>query len=89
MKWVQPKSDRRNRAARERILDRLRGEFREMPSLRLTPAQAQRLLALRPDVCQRVLNALVAEGTLCPDGTGRYTRCDPPQAMVGSKLWHV
>jgi hypothetical protein len=89
MRWVKPKPDRRNVAARERILERLRGEFREMPRLRLTSAQAQRLLGLRPDVCDRVLHALVAEGTLCPDGTGRYAPCAPPQAVAASRAQHA
>jgi hypothetical protein len=73
---IRVKPDRRNPALRGQILDRLRVEFRELPSLRLTPAQVQRLLGLREDVCQRVLHALMREGTLCTDETGRYVRCD-------------
>lgn len=81
MERIQPKPDRRNAAAREQLLGRLRAEFRDLPSLRLTAAQIERLLDLRPDVCQRVLATLVSEGTLCPDSSGQYVRCDE---VVGS-----
>lgn len=76
MDWVQIKRDRRDAARREQILERLRAEYRESPCLRLTRPQVQRLLNLTPDVCARVLNALVAEGTLCPDDMGHFVRCD-------------
>lgn len=46
------------------LLARVRGEYREMPGLHLTLAQAARLWGLTPDVCATVLRALVAEGTL-------------------------
>ena len=47
--------DRRNHSQRQFLLDRVAGEFREMPCLRLTRAQAQRLFGLRADVCDRIL----------------------------------
>jgi hypothetical protein len=56
-----------------RLLDRIRGEFREMPCLRLTCPQARRLFAMRADVCDRVLATLVAEGTLVRGGDGRFS----------------
>ena len=34
-------------------------EFDEMPGLTLTPRQASRLFGLDPDLCQRVLDALI------------------------------
>jgi hypothetical protein len=40
-------------------LRRVRGEYLEMPGLRLTPAQAQRLWGLDPESCQVLLGALV------------------------------
>ena len=64
--------DRRNPESRVRLLDRIRGEFREMPCLRLTRPQAQRLFAMRADVCDRVLATLVAEGTLVRGGDGQF-----------------
>ena len=53
------------------LLQRVRSEFNEMPGLRLTPAQAGRLLGLDAPSCQRVLNALVQSAFLrwTADGT--------------------
>jgi hypothetical protein len=46
------------------ILERVRGEFNEMPGLRLTPEQAARLWALEPRACGEVLTKLVASSFL-------------------------
>jgi hypothetical protein len=46
------------------LLARIRAEYREMPGLCLTAAQAARLWDLTPGVCAEVLQALVAEGAL-------------------------
>jgi hypothetical protein len=53
------------------LLQRVRSEFNEMPGLRLTPAQAGKLLGLDPSSCQRVINVLVQSAVLrwTPDGT--------------------
>ena len=64
--------DRRNSAARSRLLHRVRAEFRDMPGLRLTSGQAQRLFGVRVDVCERVLATLCAEGTLRRAPDERY-----------------
>jgi hypothetical protein len=56
--------DRRTQSSREELLERVYGEFHEMPCLRLTAAQAQRLFGLRRDICQRILTSLVAGGVL-------------------------
>ena len=53
-------------------------EFSEMPGLRLTAAQASRLLALDPAACDRVLHALVDRGVLRMTGSGHYMRRPPP-----------
>ena len=52
------------------IAERVRGEFREMPGLSLTLAQAQRLWSLDPATCIDVLTELVETGFLSrrPDG---------------------
>jgi hypothetical protein len=47
---------------------RVRGEFREMPGLRLTLPQASRLFSIEPTRCERVLGALVHAGQLATDG---------------------
>lgn len=46
------------------VLDRVRGEFNEMPGLRLTPEQAARLLGLDRKACDEVLDRLVAASFL-------------------------
>lgn len=43
----------------QEIARRIRGEFLEMPGLRLTPKQAQRLWRLDERSCAAVLGALV------------------------------
>lgn len=45
-------------------LRRMRGEFREMPGLRLSLEQAQRLWGLDREVCACLLGMLVDEGFL-------------------------
>jgi len=60
--------DRRNPATRDALLARVCAEFHEMPGMRLTAGQARRLFGLRSDVCQRILTALVRQGSLCCDG---------------------
>ena len=60
----------------ERIVDRIRGEFREMPGLRLTPAQATRLWGLELDACRQVIDTLVAAEFLRWTPRGAVTRID-------------
>ena len=67
-----PFGERRNVAVRAQLVRRVRGEFAEMPGLRLTCAQACRLFALRRDICERVFAALVDDGTLSCDADGRF-----------------
>lgn len=56
------------------VLTRLRAEFLEMPGLRLTCAQAQRLCGVEQTVCQMMLNSLVAAKFLGVSTDGRYAR---------------
>jgi hypothetical protein len=46
------------------VVERIRGEFNEMPGLRLTPQQAARLWGLEPTTCDEVLRRLVAASFL-------------------------
>lgn len=64
--------ERRHAASRLQLQQRIRAEFQEMPCLRLTCGQAQRLFGMQPDVCERVLAALVREGTLTRGADARY-----------------
>ena len=58
----------------ETIVRRVREEFREMPGLHLTPAQAVRLWGLEIDTCRRVIDELVAAAYLRWTATGTITR---------------
>jgi len=49
----------------EVIVRRVRQEFLEMPGLRLTPEQAGRLWGLEREICQAVIDQLVASAFLC------------------------
>lgn len=69
---LRPRTDRRNVEARQQLIRRVRAEFREMPRLRLTAGQAQRLFGLRPDVCDRILGELVNGGRLACGSDDRY-----------------
>jgi len=60
----------------ERDLDmRVWSEYREMPGLNLTLAQAARLFNLDRTRCARVLSALVDRGILATNGFA-FTRAD-------------
>lgn len=54
--------------------DRVRGEFLEMPGLRLTPQQASRLWAIDRATSERLLAALTASGFLARTREGAYLR---------------
>ena len=56
------------------LLRRIRGEFLEMPGLRLTCAQAQRLWGLDVQTCALVLEQLVDVQFLIRASDGRYMR---------------
>lgn len=62
--------------ARDVMLNRVRGEFSEMPGLRLTMEQAQRLWALPSDTCHVVLVRLIDEGFLRQTANGAFVRRD-------------
>ena len=58
------------------VLQRIQGEFVEMPGLRLTAAQAQRLWGLERDVCDALLGALVDAKFLAQTRDGSFVRMD-------------
>jgi len=55
----------------DEALVRMRAEFIEMPGLRLTVRQAQRLMGLEPCACEQAIESLLAVKFLrrLPDGT--------------------
>jgi len=60
-----------------RLLDIVRGEFLEMPGLRLTKKQAQRLWAIDADTCEALLGALEASHFLRHTRDGEYLLARP------------
>ena len=58
------------------VLLRARGEYLEMPGLRLTPAQAQRLLGVDAVTAHSVIQSLVEAKFLRQTPDGAYARAD-------------
>ena len=58
------------------VLRRVQGEYIEMPGLRLTIAQAQRLWGLDRQVCDALLGALVEAKFLLRTRDGAFVRSD-------------
>lgn len=56
------------------VLQRIQGEFKEMPGLRLTAAQAQKLWGLDREACKSILAALVDARFLAETRDGAYVR---------------
>jgi len=65
------------------VLRRVQGEYIEMPGLRLTPAQAQRLWGLDRAACDALLGALVDAKFLFRTRDGAFMRSDQTRAAVG------
>lgn len=64
----------------EDVLRRVQGEYIEMPGLRLTTAQAQRLWGLDSAACDALLGALVDAKFLLRTRDGAFMRCDQARA---------
>jgi hypothetical protein len=58
------------------LIRRVRGEYLEMPGLKLTGAQASRLWGLDIATCQHLLNVLLDMRFLARTGDGRYSRAE-------------
>ncbi len=58
------------------LLERIRGEFNEMPGLQLTLAQAARLWGMEVAACRAVVDALVDTSFLRWTATGTVVRSD-------------
>lgn len=56
------------------VLRRAQTEFLEMPGLKLTTAQAARLLSVDEALCGRVLSALVESRFLTETSSARFVR---------------
>jgi hypothetical protein len=66
--------DSRLKVARDEMLRRISGEYLEMPGLRLTCEQAQRLWGIDHETCRGLLDELVASRFLGLTQEGQYTR---------------
>ena len=58
----------------KRAVERLRSEFLEMPGLRLTASQIQRLCGIDAEICSTALEVLVREHFLSTKPDGMYVR---------------
>jgi hypothetical protein len=65
------------------IAERVRGEFREMPGLTLTLAQAGRLWSLDAATCADVLAQLVSSGFLYRRADGAFCRASDLTSRIG------
>jgi hypothetical protein len=66
----------------QRVLNRLRAEYLEMPGMKLTIEQVQRLCGIEQTMCALVLDALVKAGFLCRKSDGTYVRLTEGSASV-------
>jgi hypothetical protein len=58
----------------ERVLSVIRGEYTEMPGMRLTRAQFRRLWQLGETACDGAIGMLIGDGFLDQDRDGRLHR---------------
>ena len=65
-------------------LVRIQAEYVEMPALKLTARQAQRLWNLSNDVCETALAVLIRKQFLVQTRDGAYVRYSSTSATVGA-----
>jgi len=72
-----------NTSSIDNLLRRICSEYSEMPGLRVTAPQAQRLWGLDPSTCHDALECLVDMGFLTLTSSGHYARLTdgPPRAL--------
>ncbi|HEY7173148.1 MAG TPA: hypothetical protein VH417_19990 [Vicinamibacterales bacterium] len=74
------------------IVERVRSEYLEMPGMRLTPRQLQRLCGIGPSVCDAVLESMVAARFLMMKPDGTYARASdglPQPRMAKAATRHA
>lgn len=70
------------------LLARIRGEYREMPGLRLTVAQTCRLWQLDAPTCAAVVEGLVAQGFIIRTRDGAFVALPPtPKAVKVEQMF--
>lgn len=68
----------------ENLLRRIQGEYREMPGLRLTPAQAQRLWGLTRQECESLMHELLHSRFLTRTRDGSFVLFDANSPATAS-----
>jgi response regulator of citrate/malate metabolism len=58
----------------QQVLNRIRAEFEEMPDMKLTIEQIQRLCGVNRSLCEAALESLVQAHFLCVTSDRRYMR---------------
>jgi len=66
----------------DQVMQRVRREYEELPGLRLTRWQAQRLWRLDPNECEIVLTSLVRATFLREDRDGTFLRRAPSESTA-------
>ena len=74
----------------QEILERIRSEYLEMPGMRLTPRQLQRLCGIGPALCDAVLESMVDSRFLTAKPDGTYARATEglPQSRMAKVSRH-
>ncbi len=67
----------------ENLLRRIQGEYLEMPGLRLTPAQAQRLWGLTKHECESLMHLLLDTHFLRRTRDGSFVLFDVNSPVTG------
>jgi hypothetical protein len=65
----------------DKAIQNIRAEYADMPGMRLTTAQVQRLCGIGPVLCSAALDSLVRERFLCANGDGTYSRTSDSAAL--------
>ncbi|MDP9227293.1 MAG: hypothetical protein M3P18_26290 [Actinomycetota bacterium] len=68
------------------LLTRIRAEYLEMPGLRLTLEQAQRLFGVEGMLCKMMLDALVEAKFLCVNSNKTYARLIDGRDLLRPRL---
>ena len=66
--------------------DRIKAEYLEMPGMRLTPAQVERLSGVDVAICEAVLDDLVRAQFLCKAVDGSYARASDGGGHARSRM---
>jgi hypothetical protein len=69
-----PQESVANTPALDDVLNRVKGEYHEMPGMCVTPVQAQRLWGLDSATCELVLTTLLERGVVRRTLRGMYVK---------------